>query len=78
MIKRNPATFVVSVIVHDNYRIHIIGKGDYMVIHGLGKTRMYGSTVQVAEDFMNITETVTGTHLPVRQADSGRIHRQRH
>ena len=29
-----------------------------MVIHGLGKTRMYGSTVQVAEDFMNITETV--------------------
>ena len=29
-----------------------------MVIQGLGKTRMFGSTVQVAEDFMNITETV--------------------
>jgi len=36
----------------------MIGKGDSMVIHGLGKTRMYGSAVQVAEDFMNITETV--------------------
>ena len=29
-----------------------------MVIHGLGKTRMYGNTVQVAEDFMNIAECV--------------------
>ena len=58
MIKRNLATFVVSVIVHDIYRTHMIGKGDSMVIHGLGKTRIYGSTVQVAEDFMNITETV--------------------
>ena len=29
-----------------------------MVIHGLGKTRMYGSSVQVAEDFLNIAECV--------------------
>ena len=36
----------------------MIGKGDYMVIQGLGKTRMFGSTVQVAEDFMNITESI--------------------
>ena len=58
MIKRNPATFVVSVIVHDIYRTHMIGKGDSMIIQGLGKTRMFGSTVQVAEDYMNITESI--------------------
>ena len=29
-----------------------------MVIHGLGKTRMFGTSLQVAEDFINITESI--------------------
>ena len=36
--------------MHGNYRTNMIGKGDSMIIQGLGKTRMFGSTVQVAEE----------------------------